>query len=451
MMENSNDKDRVTNGRVRAKNGRLYAASARVCVPPLEQQNVLLWFTLLEKQFELMHITNDKLKFDTVIKNIGCKHSKLVADIVYDPPETGRYERLKSQLIKELANPNAVKVWKSLQDQKIENRTPSQFYKELKRLAITLISDDLVLMLWISRLPPSVQQALDVAKGMGANVLTEMADRIYKTWLETGRITAVSVGQTTAVSEQSNCASDTLHDRISRLEAQTSALTLDRCRSTSLQQPGLCHKTLSDCANKCYYPCNWDQNQRNATQSSVITTYDVDMWGSIYVKDTLSEYSFLVDTGASLSTFPRNKAPGRTTRIKDEDYYLVAANGTRVDTYGPIQVYLNLGGKWKFQWKFIVADVTEPTIGMDFMQYHGFLVDTRNKCLFKPAEPAYEILCHGCHWGFDTPHKPNLLTNLLPEFSNLNRRSGFGRGRLHDAERDSNATFKPHTVMRPGC
>ncbi|XP_068975999.1 uncharacterized protein [Bombus flavifrons] len=446
-MENSNGKDRPMNGRVRAM-------SARVCVPPLEPRKVLLWFTLLETEFELACITNDKLKFKTAIDNMRYQYSKAVAEIIYDPPETGQYETLKSVVIKELADPNATKVWKLLEDQRIENRMPSQFYKELKRLAGRFISDDILLTLWINRLPPSVQQAVDVVKETDADALTEMADRIYTIWLEKGRTTAVSAEQTTAIGEHSHCVSDTLYDRVSRLEAQTRTLTLGHCQPTSLQQPGLFHRSLSDCASKCHYPCNWNQNQGNATQSStrsVITTYDVDMWGSIYVKDFLSEYSFLVDTGASLSTFPRNKVPGRTTRIKDENFYLIAANGARIDTYGPIQVYLNLGAKWKFQWQFIVADVIEPTIGMDFMQYHGFLVDTQNKCLFKPTEPAYEVLCHGCHWGMNAPHKPNpLIINSLPELPNPKRQAGLGRGRLHEAERVSSATFRVHNIVRPG-
>lgn len=438
-MENSNGKDRATNDRV-------YAASARVRVPPLEPENVLQWFSLLERQFELSCITDDKLKFDTTIKSIGCQYPNLVADIVYDPQETGRYERLKSELIKQLTNRDALKVWKLLQDQKIENRTPSQFYNELKRLATTFISDDLILILWISRLPTNVQQTIEVAKEIrDVNALTEMADRICKIWYEPRPIPAVSAGQP---SEQSNCASDTLHDRISRLEAQTKALILDHCRPTSLQQPNLYHKSFSDCANKCHYPCNWNQNenQGNAAQSSVIAKYDVDMWGSIYAKDTLSEYSFLVDTGSALSTFPRNKLPACSSRIKDENYYLIGANGTRINTYGPIQVYLNLSSIWKFQWQFIVADVNEPTIGMDFMQYHGFLVDTRNKCLFKQTEPPYGILCHGCHSGINTPHKPHLLTNPSLEFWKRKRPPGVGRGSLHDAECDSSATFTPRSI-----
>lgn len=231
----------------------------------------------------------------------------------------------------------------------------------------------------------------------------------------------------------------TLHDRVSRLETQTRALSLDCSRPTSLQQPGLSHKTLSDCANKCQYPCNWNQNQQNATQESVIAIYEIDQWGLIKVKDTLSEFSFLVDTGAMRSLFPRQELPKYPERIKDENFYITAADGTKIATYGPIHVCLNLGCKWQFDWQFVIADVASPIIGMDFMQHHGFLVDTRNKCLFKPKEPSYEILCHGCHWGMNAPHKPNPVT--FSQISHLTPSSGSGRGRLRsDAKQHCSAT-----------
>lgn len=408
------------------------AMYVKFIVRPLEPQKILPWFSLLETQFELACITSDKLKSDILTENLEHQYLELVTDIMNDPSVTDRYEKLKSELIKELADPNDAETWKLLEEQKFKDKTPSQFYKDLKSLGSTLTSDDLVPMLWINRLPRSVQRVLDVAKEMDENALTEIADRVYEIWLETERIAAVSAKQTTAVSKRSNCASDTLHDRVSRLEAQTGKLTIGCCRPTSLQKPGLCHRTLSDCANKCHYPCNWNQKQENPTQSFIIATYDIDKWGSIYVRDTVSDLSFLVDTGAARSTFPRKLLPAYANQIKDEHYYLIADNGTRIDTYGPTKVHLNLGCNWQFTWQFVVADVIEPIIGIDFMQHHGFLVDTRNKCLFKPAEPTYEVLCHGCHWGIGVPHKPNPCTAPIPKLTSPPP-SGSGRGRIPNA------------------
>jgi hypothetical protein len=146
---------------------------------------------------------------------------------------------MKSELIKKLADSNDTKVWKLLEGQKIEDRMPSQFYRDLKRLASTLISDDVVLVLWRSRLPLSIRLALDDQlkdqEDQNENVLTEKADLIY----QTEQLSAVSAEETMAASKQTNRASDTLHDQVSRLEAQTSALPLDSRPSSrsERQQP----------------------------------------------------------------------------------------------------------------------------------------------------------------------------------------------------------------------
>lgn len=69
------------------------------------------------------------------------------------------------------------------------------------------------------------------------------------------------------------------------------------------------------------------------------------------------------------------------SRVTKTAYELTAANGTPIATYGPIVHNLNLGLRRMFQWKFIIADVDRPIIGVDFLSFFGLLVDVRNKRL----------------------------------------------------------------------
>ena len=134
----------------RTGSGAMYV---KFIVRPLEPQKILPWFSLLETQFELACITSDKLKSDILTENLEHQYLELVTDIMNDPSVTDRYEKLKSELIKELADPNDAETWKLLEEQKFKDKTPSQFYKDLKSLGSTLTSDDLDPMLWIHRLP----------------------------------------------------------------------------------------------------------------------------------------------------------------------------------------------------------------------------------------------------------------------------------------------------------
>ncbi|KAL0871742.1 hypothetical protein ABMA27_004246 [Loxostege sticticalis] len=85
--------------------------------------------------------------------------------------------------------------------------------------------------------------------------------------------------------------------------------------------------------------------------------------------------SFLVDTGSDLCVYPRSALKEPRPR---EDYELFAANGSRIHTYGWIHLQLNLGLRRVFRWRFVVAEVSKPIIGADFLRFYNLLVDLRN-------------------------------------------------------------------------
>lgn len=97
----------------------------------------------------------------------------------------------------------------------------------------------------------------------------------------------------------------------------------------------------------------------------------------MYVDDTGNDIYFLVDTGAERSIIPvdkDNKEPPDRTK-------LIAANGSSINTYGEANITLTFGRNRKFNWKFIVADVTESILGADFFKYYNLLVDLGKKRL----------------------------------------------------------------------
>ena len=101
----------------------------------------------------------------------------------------------------------------------------------------------------------------------------------------------------------------------------------------------------------------------------------------LYVKDDLSGRRFLVDTGARVSVFP---ASGKDTRSLATDLLLQAANGSQIKTYGERKMTISFNNK-QFQWKFIIAAVTQPLLGADFLNAHSLLVDLRGQRLIDSA------------------------------------------------------------------
>ncbi|GBO18941.1 Transposon Ty3-G Gag-Pol polyprotein [Araneus ventricosus] len=101
----------------------------------------------------------------------------------------------------------------------------------------------------------------------------------------------------------------------------------------------------------------------------------------LYVNDIKTHTGFLIDTGSDVSCYPKSFL---TKEIKKTDFVLYAANGTRIATFGTKLLSLDLGLRRTLQWPFIVADVTKPIIGADFLQHFGLLIDLKKRCFIDP-------------------------------------------------------------------
>lgn len=96
----------------------------------------------------------------------------------------------------------------------------------------------------------------------------------------------------------------------------------------------------------------------------------------LFIKDQSTGKTFLIDTGADISVVPvtnRKNIP--------DNYTLFAANGSTINTYGVELITPSLGLRRSFSWKFLVADVTHPIVGADFLKFFGLVVDLKRGVL----------------------------------------------------------------------
>ena len=100
------------------------------------------------------------------------------------------------------------------------------------------------------------------------------------------------------------------------------------------------------------------------------------MGSRLYVTDQISKQRFLVDTGSDLSCFPRRLLHEKRAA---SDYNLSAANNSTIKTYGFHTLTTNLGLQHTYIWRFIVADVTSPVLGSDFLAYYHLVPDCTAK------------------------------------------------------------------------
>lgn len=264
-------KDDITNSEeTRQPSENLSIVSApSLRIPNFWPNKAKLWFNGLEAQFNLNRITKDETKYSFVISQLDEKNMEEVEDIITNPPDTNKYENLKAELIKRLSDSDGTRVRKLLESEEIGDRTPSQFWRHLKNLSGSSVSDEFLTQMWKNRLPKKVQLVLAGILDIEPKRLTEVADQAYGIAYEKGDISVVS----------SKASSGGIDEQIKQLNLRMDAMACDiRKLTKAVQKRGrsrsrdnstsrshgdddqqLCwyHRTFAEKSTRCKSPCNW--------------------------------------------------------------------------------------------------------------------------------------------------------------------------------------------------
>ena len=73
--------------------------SITVIMPPQQLSNITVWFALLKTQLDAAEVTSDKVRFVTLAKSLDGQLLQQVESVMTDPPVTGRYAKLKNELV----------------------------------------------------------------------------------------------------------------------------------------------------------------------------------------------------------------------------------------------------------------------------------------------------------------------------------------------------------------
>lgn len=149
-----------------------------VKIPSFWAYNPELWFWQVESQFALSSVTGDETKFNYVSGNLEARYAAEVRDILVAPPAIGKYQHLKTELIRRLSTSQEKETRQLLEHEKMGNRKPSQFLRHLRGLAGTAVPDGLLKTIWLGRLPASMQAILVTQTEAGLNKMAELADAI---------------------------------------------------------------------------------------------------------------------------------------------------------------------------------------------------------------------------------------------------------------------------------
>lgn len=99
-----------------------------------------------------------------------------------------------------------------------------------------------------------------------------------------------------------------------------------------------------------------------------------------------------MDSGASISLIPHRLVSSSLLGPADRSGNLVTASGTQIITFGNLKRKIDIGMGSTFEWNFVVANVSMPILGADFLRSFYLLVDIKNKRLLESSRLASSIL-----------------------------------------------------------
>ncbi|GFY05368.1 retrovirus-related Pol polyprotein from transposon opus [Trichonephila clavipes] len=256
---------------------------------------------------------------------------------------------------------------------------------------------------------------------------------------------------------------DSLARQIQELSLQVAELTRERnssrhqryssdrrrshSRSRSVNRgSGICyyHRRYKEQARKCVSPCAFVQKKR---VSSVIAgmAEPSKHTSRLFLLDRKSGQKFLIDSGSEICVIPPSPTMNKSPQ---SNFSLFAANNTKIPAYGMVRKELNLGLRRPFIWTFIIADVSSPIIGADFLKHFNLLIDLKKKRLVD-VETSLFTSC-----VFSNIVQPSILTvdanisfkNILSEYPDLSNPSLISKSASHGTVHHIITTGPPVTA-----
>ncbi|XP_022835976.1 uncharacterized protein LOC111363389 [Spodoptera litura] len=94
-----------------------------VRIPPFYPEDPELWFNQIEAQFVLSNITSDTTKFYYAVTQLEPTYVSHVKDVLRAPPATGKFEKLKNELVKRLSASKEKKLQQLFLNEDIGDRS----------------------------------------------------------------------------------------------------------------------------------------------------------------------------------------------------------------------------------------------------------------------------------------------------------------------------------------
>lgn len=224
-----------------------------------------LWFASLECEFTAYRVRSDDIKYSAVVRHLDEQTMLAVADVLEQPPERNKYDKLKNTLIERFSDSLEKQLRTLLEGIELGDKFPSVLLREMRILAGSNVTDSMLRTLWMQRLPRRLQELLAMLDDINLDKLAACADKAHERGGTQNIVAVVNPSQDDTlqalckqVSELTKAMADmNKNQRRSRSRSRRSRSSTPN-RSRTRERPGFCynHRRFKEKAWKCQKPCS---------------------------------------------------------------------------------------------------------------------------------------------------------------------------------------------------
>lgn len=166
------------------------AVSVQSRLLPFWREIPRAWFIQFEAVIDPLR-TSDDQKYRYLLQQLQTADLQHLTDILYNPPATGKYEKIKQRLLEAYDKSDVKNFQKLISGLELGDQKPSQLLRKMRELASGMITEEGLKIEWLNHLPTQVRVVLSVNNESSLDTLAAMADKMVE-YTESPSIAAVT-------------------------------------------------------------------------------------------------------------------------------------------------------------------------------------------------------------------------------------------------------------------
>lgn len=202
------------------------AVSVQSRLLPFWREIPRAWFIQFEAVIDPLK-TSDDQKFRYLLQQLQAVDLQHLTDILYNPPATGKYEKVKQRLLEAYDKSDVKNFQKLISGLELGDQKPSQLLRKMRELASGMITEEGLKIEWLNHLPAQVRVVLSVNKESSLDTLAAMADKMVE-YAESPSIAAVTAPVPSSSSTTSTTQLESLAKQVEKLTLEIAELRRGR-------------------------------------------------------------------------------------------------------------------------------------------------------------------------------------------------------------------------------